>query len=287
MIKRLIIVLSIIATMFVIPTPSYASDVLPNPTVIGHNGGMGIAPENTVIGIVRTAEAGASEIDVDVRWSANANTQTNPGYPVLMHDDTVDRTTNGMGNVSSLGLTALTQLLAQDYAPWKTDPLYATTTVPYAWDFFNASRNTGITLQLDIKGVPGEWNARKLMEYADRFPGGRDRLIYMGSAPSITAMKQWFPDLRFVLIEYPPTGTMRTGEFLTQLGAYKYSVPQQYITKPFVDYYHSYGIEVGTWTTDTDGIYDNSTIWEKVTVAGVDSITTNKVTDLLEWETEN
>jgi glycerophosphoryl diester phosphodiesterase len=253
------------------------------PLVVGHNGGAGIAPEDTIVGINATSAAGATMVDIDVRWSANNNTQSNPGYPVLMHDDTVDRTTNGTGAVSSLGLHAMLGFKAQDYAPWKTDPAYANVYVPYAWEFFNASATTGITLEMDVKVTPTEWAAKKLMEYADMFPGSRDRMIFMNDLPGIIAMRQWFPTLTYTLIEYPPTGVMRTGEYLKSLGITTYSVPFQNITPAFVNYYHSYGIKVGTWTTDLPS-YDNVTNWQAMKDDGVDLLTTQHVADYLAWQ---
>jgi glycerophosphoryl diester phosphodiesterase len=129
--------------------------VLPDcPTVIAHRAGANVAPENTAIGITMSAQQGATVVEMDVRWSANANTQANPGYPVLMHDPTVDRTTTATGNVADLGLGQLTALKAQAYAPWNTDPRFATTTVPYAWDFVNASSKAGVDMLLDVKVTP-------------------------------------------------------------------------------------------------------------------------------------
>jgi glycerophosphoryl diester phosphodiesterase len=253
------------------------------PLVVGHNGGAGIAPEDTIVGINKTAAAGATLVDIDVRWSANNNTQSNPGYPVLMHDDTVDRTTNGTGAVSSLGLHALMAMKAQDYAPFKTDPQYDNVYVPYAWEFFNASALTGIALEMDVKVTPTYWEANKLMEYANNFPDERNKMIFMGDIAGITAMRQWYPNLTYTLIEYPPTGVMRTGEYLRSINATTYSVPYQLITPAFVAYYHSYGIKVGTWTTDLPA-YDVPANWQAMKDDGVDLLTTDHVADYLAWQ---
>lgn len=250
------------------------------PVVIGHAGGAKIAPENTVVGIHKEVEAGAPIVEVDVRWSANTNKETNPGYPVLMHDATVDRTTSGTGRVESLGLTALVNMAAQDYAPYNTDPQYANVKVPYAWDFFNASYQTGATLLLDVKITPGEWNMRKLIEYADKFPGGRERIIYMSSPASVTAAKSFFPDLNYIVIEYPAVGTLRTGESLVSLGVSGYAVPWDRISPAMVDYYHSYGLKVYSWTTDQES-YDVEDNWSKLRAAGVDYLITNRVSEVL------
>ena len=84
--------------------------------------------------IVSGAAAGSGVVEVDVRWSKGNGTAEYPGWPVLMHDATVDRTTPGTGAVAASGLNALTSLAAQDYAPWDTDPRFTAVEVMVASD---------------------------------------------------------------------------------------------------------------------------------------------------------
>jgi glycerophosphoryl diester phosphodiesterase len=70
--------------------------------IIGHRGSAGTEPENTL----RALRAGmkcSHFVEVDVRT-------TQDGIPVIMHDSTVDRTTNGKGKVSETTLSVLKQL---------------------------------------------------------------------------------------------------------------------------------------------------------------------------------
>ena len=62
------------------------------PTVIGHRGCAALAPENTLAGIRHAAALGVRWVEFDVRLCAD-------GGLVLMHDDTLDRTTSGRGRV--------------------------------------------------------------------------------------------------------------------------------------------------------------------------------------------
>jgi glycerophosphoryl diester phosphodiesterase len=71
--------------------------------IIGHRGASTSAPENTLAAISLAAEQGADGVEFDVQLSAD-------GYPIIMHDDTVDRTTNGTGVVTTLTLAELKQL---------------------------------------------------------------------------------------------------------------------------------------------------------------------------------
>lgn len=63
--------------------------------IIGHRGASADAPENSLTAFALAAEQGADGIEIDVQLSAD-------GRPVLMHDERVDRTTNGTGAVAEL-----------------------------------------------------------------------------------------------------------------------------------------------------------------------------------------
>lgn len=71
-----------------------------HPLVIGHACAAGEAPANTLAGVRACLDAGAEAMEIDVQLCAD-------GVPVLMHDETVDRTTNLKGRVRSLSLAAL------------------------------------------------------------------------------------------------------------------------------------------------------------------------------------
>ncbi len=70
---------------------------------IAHRGASSYAPENTFAAFDLALEMGACELELDVH-------ATSDGEIVVIHDDTVDRTTNGRGAVASLTLAALQAL---------------------------------------------------------------------------------------------------------------------------------------------------------------------------------
>lgn len=80
------------------------------PLVISHAACGGHAPANTLAGIRKAIELGSDAIEIDVQASAD-------GAPVLMHDLTVDRTTNGSGEVAKLKLAELRTLDAGGEPP--------------------------------------------------------------------------------------------------------------------------------------------------------------------------
>lgn len=92
---------------------------LPPVMRIAHRGASGQAPENTLAAIGRALEIGVDLVEVDVHLTAD-------GWPVLMHDRTVDRTTDGSGPVDTLRLAEVRSL---DAGSW-FGPAFAGERVP-------------------------------------------------------------------------------------------------------------------------------------------------------------
>jgi len=66
----------------------------PYPRIIGHRGGGALAPENTLAGFRKAAAMGFGGVEFDVMLSSDK-------VPLLIHDETLDRTTSGRGDVSA------------------------------------------------------------------------------------------------------------------------------------------------------------------------------------------
>ncbi|HSH44735.1 MAG TPA: glycerophosphodiester phosphodiesterase [Longimicrobiales bacterium] len=74
------------------------------PLLVGHRGAAGLAPENTMPSFRQAAERWSVDmIELDVR-------ATSDGHPVVIHDSTVDRTTDGTGAVADMTLAQLRDL---------------------------------------------------------------------------------------------------------------------------------------------------------------------------------
>ena len=81
------------------------------PLVIAHRGGRALWPENTLYAFERAVETGVDVLEMDIHTTAD-------GVPVVMHDDTVDRTTDGSGPIHSFTLEELRGLDAgYDWSP--------------------------------------------------------------------------------------------------------------------------------------------------------------------------
>src|SRR5688572_4555173 len=73
------------------------------PHTIGHRGAAGVAPENTLPSFERAFDDGAQFVELDVRESRD-------GEVVIIHDETLERTTNGVGLVNQHTLKELKAL---------------------------------------------------------------------------------------------------------------------------------------------------------------------------------
>ena len=73
------------------------------PRLFAHRGASGEAPENTMAAFQRAVEAGVEYIELDVHASED-------GQVMVIHDATIERTTNGLGAVQNYSLAALQQL---------------------------------------------------------------------------------------------------------------------------------------------------------------------------------
>ena len=77
----------------------------PNILNIAHRGGLGLSPENTIVSFQRAIKEKADILELDIR-------STSDSILVLLHDETVDRTTDGKGRISELTLKEAKKLNA-------------------------------------------------------------------------------------------------------------------------------------------------------------------------------
>ncbi len=114
------------------------------PQVVGHRGAAAHAPENTLAGIRAAAASGIGAVEVDVKLTAD-------DALVLIHDDRVDRTTDGSGAVRAM---TLAQLRALDAGAWFA-PAFAGTPIPTLAEAVAEILRLGLRVNLEIKPCPG------------------------------------------------------------------------------------------------------------------------------------
>lgn len=153
----------------------------------GHRGASAVAPENTYAAFEAASAEGGAFTETDVRLSSD-------GRLVLVHDPTLDRTTNARGPVSKLSFD---ELRALDAGSW-FDPRFAAERIPELIEFLGwieARAPFGAALEVKARGAGAE-----IAELAWASPA-RDRLvIYAFDAEEIRAAKAVSPQLPCVLL---------------------------------------------------------------------------------------
>ncbi len=112
-------------------------------TVAGHRGDSYNYYENTLTAFKMAIQNGADMIETDVRLSSD-------GYLIIMHDDRVDRTTNGRGVVKDMSFEELRKLNCGDSHNYEQ--------IPTLKELFELVKDTNITLNIEIKEYYSEDN---------------------------------------------------------------------------------------------------------------------------------
>jgi glycerophosphoryl diester phosphodiesterase len=114
------------------------------PRVIGHRGAKATSPENTLASIRQAAAEGATWVEFDVKLTAD-------GHPILMHDPTLERTTNGKGKVAETTLAAIRELDAGSWFGGR----FAGEKVPTLEEALELMSGLAMGFNLEIKPCPG------------------------------------------------------------------------------------------------------------------------------------
>lgn len=225
--------------------------------VIGHRGAAGVAPENTVVSIERAFQGGAQAIEIDVHVSAD-------GRLVTMHDDTVDRTTDGTGRVESMTLEEILQLDAgHHFTPdrGRSFPYRgAGVRVPTLDEAVAAA--AGLPMIIEVKSrVAGEalgaWLRARRAE-----PGDADRFIVAGFEREILApaadAADWRSATRADLIPFLLLGKLGIrGPLPQHVDAIMVPIrkgPLRLVTRGFVRRAHERGVGVFVWTVNRPSV---------------------------------
>lgn len=126
--------------------------------VAGHRGWREKYPENTMSSFEAAAKLGVDQIETDVRI-------TKDGELVLVHDATVDRTSDGVGRVDSM---TLSELLELDFGSWKDAKFCGERIVTFT-EFMDYMKTLpDITLDIELKEYPTDVREVLAFEVADR-----------------------------------------------------------------------------------------------------------------------
>jgi glycerophosphoryl diester phosphodiesterase len=199
----------------------------------GHRGAAGHEPENTVRSVRRALELGADGVEVDVHFA--------DGQLVVIHDDTLERTTNGHGRVAKKSFDYLRSLDAG-----------AGERIPTLAEIFNAVNRRAV-INVELKGPHTAAPVAALIaEYVNRHGWSYDDfLVSSFDHARIREAKQLRPEIRIgALIEKTPRGL---AQFAEALGAWSLHAGKRCVTPKLVADAHQRGLKVFVYTVNQPG----------------------------------
>lgn len=243
------------------------------PLVFAHQGGEGLRPGNTAIAFRHALDLGADVLDTDVNV-------TRDGVLVLLHDETVDRTSDGHGRVGDLTLAELREL---DFGyTFSTD---GGVTFPYrgtgqrivtVGEFF--SEFTATRFGIEIKKAPAE-AARDLCALIQEF-GYEDRVLVSSSdqenmdvfrekCPSVATSATTGEARRFYIFQFIGLSGFYSPPF-DSLQVPEYQGGTHVLTGRFVSAANRWNLPVVPWTIDEPSDFERL-----ISDFDVDGINTN------------
>jgi glycerophosphoryl diester phosphodiesterase len=208
---------------------------------VAHRGAAGYAPENTIAGFDLAVDMKADYIEIDVQRSKD-------GELVVIHDTTVDRTTDGTGKVGDLTLQQLQRL---DAGSWKGDS-FAGESIPTFEEILERYHGkVGILIELKAPELyPGieEQVAEALKERNLDQPQNEKIIIQSFNFQSMKKMDQLLPKVPIGVLTSNRTHT--TPEALKEFSTYAEWFNPSYgiVTEEVVDKVHGLDMQIGSWT---------------------------------------
>ncbi|WP_066059993.1 glycerophosphodiester phosphodiesterase [Robertmurraya korlensis] len=216
---------------------------------VAHRGATGYAPENTVAAFDLAVDMKADYIEIDVQRSKD-------GELVLIHDTTVDRTTNGTGKVGDL---TFEQLRSLDAGSWKGEQ-YVGEPIPTFDEILDRYRGkVGILIELKAPELyPGieEQVAEALTERNLDKPQNEKIIIQSFNFESMKKTNELLPQVPIGVLTSNRAHT--TPEALQEFSTYADWFNPSYgiVTEELVKNVHSLGMKIGSWTVRSQAAGD-------------------------------
>jgi len=186
---KILITSSIVAMLFSsIAVDAETADKLPGQdiVVVAHRGLAPGLPENTLVAFRHALELGVDFIEVDLRM-------TRDGVPVIIHDDTVDRTTDGQGAVETFTLAELKKLDAGSIAR----PEFTGARIPTFEETLSLVIPMGGKLLLDIKSS-SDLNCEKVVRLMEQYNAVKNIVVGARSVEDVKLFRSLNPDIRIL-----------------------------------------------------------------------------------------
>ncbi|MDE1462604.1 glycerophosphodiester phosphodiesterase [Spartinivicinus poritis] len=233
--------------------------------LIGHRGARDEAPENTIAGFRHAISLGIFDFELDLRLSKD-------GQLVVIHDATVDRTTNGNGKVARLTAKELNQLNAQFAHPlWDQ-----ACSVPLLSDLLAACPEIN-SVQLEMKAdnrAEAYAVAEATHEFCQQYKGSATLILTSINRHCLTTLARLeSPQPRGLVAEYlfpPPVHTAK------KLGCQYLCLDQALCSSSRVKAATDAGLIVSVWTVN-----DLDVARKLAAINGISSLITDRPSELM------
>ena len=228
------------------------------PVIIAHRGASAAAPENTIAAFKRAVELGAGGIEFDVQLSLD-------GQPVVIHDETVDRTSNGTGWVKDKTLEELKTL---DFGSWFAPGFSGERISTLEEVLFLLSSWTGM-LNIEIKSGPVFYHGieKKVVGLVRKYNMSHRVIISSFNHYSLVEVAGIAPEIGTGVLYME--GLYEPWSYAIKLGACAVHPLFHTLVPEVVEGCRENGIAVNTFTVDRPELI------KKMIVMGVDGIITN------------
>lgn len=207
---------------------------------IAHRGYSTTAPENTLPAYKLAKAMGFYYVETDVSF-------TSDGVAVCLHDATIDRTSNGTGNINSL---TWEQVQSYDFGSWKS-PDYAGTKIPSFEQFILLCRNLGLHPYIELKNSATytETQIRSLVDIV-KSHGMEGKVTWISFASTyLTYVKNYDPKARlgFVVFNLTSANITTAQGLLTGTNDVFVDVRWSTLTSEMVDYAKTGNVPLEVW----------------------------------------
>lgn len=231
--------------------------------IFAHRGFSSVAPENTMAAFRRAAEAGADGLELDVHL-------TKDGEIVVIHDETVKRTTDGKGKVRDLTLEEIRRL---DAGSWFGKE-FAGEKIPVLQEVLELAAEQNLWLNIELKNNKFPYPAleEKVLEATGRF-GWREKTVFSSfNHYSLRKLKEQQPEADTAILYM--ADLVEPWDYARRTGVSSIHPYRRTVTKEMVGYCQGAGLTVRPFTVNQAREMRRLAGW------GVDAIITDKV-DLL------
>lgn len=208
--------------------------------IFAHRGYSGNYPENTMLAFHKAVEAGADGIELDVQL-------TSDGEVVIIHDELVDRTTNGKGRVNNYTLEELRKLDASATFVGK----YGVNQVPTFREYCEYVKDLPIVTNIEMKTGVLEYLGieEKVLDMIKEFHLEDKVVISSFNHFTIKRMMKLNPDLKYGFLS--ETWIINAGRYCKEQGVPCYHPLFRNLIPSVVEELKSYGLEINTYTVNT------------------------------------